>query len=488
MKKLSSIILFILTICLINNICYAGISFDIERMGYQRTLDVAYNGNVCIAVGEKGQILASDDFVNWQFCDIGTYESRFKHVFWTGESFVALMEVVYFDENKNYTKYSKIYTSDNGYEWSVQVELTEAIEGDVCYLLNDGNLCFDYLKYKDIKRSLNVIDQNSFKTIEKLSLPNDFYRIINFDTKGGVKLNSQKIITIDGSEYPIPMFNYENIIPDSIQQIGDRQEDFSFPGAYYTSGGYITQINGVKYLVGKKGNRYSSLPTEIYNEDGTTHQIEWFTPKDENGNNIEFIYENSNLMRAADMCGFDIKFDPNTKSTRISTDRVYGIYVDIPFRFDTGGRLDPLYWEDDSYLYIQSQTIRLKTLKQPLYDELSKIQESPYVVFDNKLLCYDVPPVIKNGYTLVPIRFLFEQMGADVTWNQQTQTATVTQDNTAITFGIDDINAIVNGSNVSMDIPARLINNKTMVPVRFLSEELGYTVNWDGENRIITIK
>lgn len=39
-----------------------------------------------------------------------------------------------------------------------------------------------------------------------------------------------------------------------------------------------------------------------------------------------------------------------------------------------------------------------------------------------------------------------------------------------------------------MEVPARLINGKTMVPVRFLSEELGYTVDWDGDNRIITIK
>lgn len=379
-----------------------------------------------------------------------------------------------------------MYISYDGYTWEYKSDLWFDSDIKSCYVLENGEVFIGVSDSKSIEQYVWKIDGFQIKEKNKLNVYTD--KMPDFDTKGGVKLNSQKIITVDGSEYPIPMFNYENIIPDSIQQIGDRQEDSSFPGAYYTSGGYITQINGVKYLVGKKGNRYSSLPTEIYNEDGTTREIEWFTPKDENGNSIGFVYENSNLMRATDMCGFDIKFDPNTKSTRISPDRVYGIYVDIPFRFDTGGRLDPLYWEDDSYLYIQSQTIRLKTLKQPLYDELSKIQESPYVVFDNKLLCYDVSPVIENGYTLVPIRFLFEQMGADVTWNQQTQMATVTQDNTAITFGIDDTNAIVNGSNVSMDIPARLINDKTMVPVRFLSEELGYTVNWDGENRIITIK
>lgn len=146
------------------------------------------------------------------------------------------------------------------------------------------------------------------------------------------------------------------------------------------------------------------------------------------------------------------------------------------------------YFTNDSLILESDYGKRIKISKEELANELDNISNSPYVKYNNQILAFEQPPVIENDYTLVPIRFLFEQMGADVTWNQETQTATITQDNTAITFGIDDTNASVNGNNVSMDIPARLINDKTMVPVRFLSEELGYTVNWDGENRIITIE
>jgi hypothetical protein len=124
------------------------------------------------------------------------------------------------------------------------------------------------------------------------------------------------------------------------------------------------------------------------------------------------------------------------------------------------------------------------------YNELKEYarEASVYVRYEGKALGFETPPVIEDDRTLIPIRFLFEQMGANVTWDQETQSATVTQNDTAVTIRINDTEADVNGQMVSMDVPARLINDKTMVPVRFLSEQLGYDVNWDGENRIITIE
>ena len=111
-----------------------------------------------------------------------------------------------------------------------------------------------------------------------------------------------------------------------------------------------------------------------------------------------------------------------------------------------------------------------------------------YVQFQDKILGFETPPVIESGSTLVPMRFLFEQMGADVEWNGETQTATATLDNTAVTFAIDDTNAEVNNTPATMDVPARLINGKTMVPLRFLSEEMGFEVAWDAESRTAIIE
>ena len=111
-----------------------------------------------------------------------------------------------------------------------------------------------------------------------------------------------------------------------------------------------------------------------------------------------------------------------------------------------------------------------------------------YICFNNCILGFETPPTIENDRTLVPMRFLFEQMGAEVDWNAETKTATATLDNTAVTFAIDNTNANINGQSVTMDVPARLINGKTMVPLRFLSEELGFTVTWNEETRTAVIE
>ena len=121
-------------------------------------------------------------------------------------------------------------------------------------------------------------------------------------------------------------------------------------------------------------------------------------------------------------------------------------------------------------------------------ERLDEMKNSPYVVLNNKILGFDVPPIIEDGSTLVPMRFLFEQMGADVEWDSETQTATATIENKAVTFSIDNVNARINNKPAKMDVPARLVNGKTMVPLRFLSENMGYDVDWDADSRTAIIK
>ncbi|MDD6762732.1 MAG: stalk domain-containing protein [Clostridiales bacterium] len=118
----------------------------------------------------------------------------------------------------------------------------------------------------------------------------------------------------------------------------------------------------------------------------------------------------------------------------------------------------------------------------------SELKNKIKVVYDNKILAFATPPVIEDDRTLVPMRFLFEQMGADVDWDDNTKTAIVNRQNETITFSIDNTTATVNSIQKTMDVPARLINDKTLVPLRFLSEELGFDVQWDEGSQTVTIK
>ncbi|MDQ0888936.1 hypothetical protein QFZ81_004024 [Paenibacillus sp. V4I9] len=102
--------------------------------------------------------------------------------------------------------------------------------------------------------------------------------------------------------------------------------------------------------------------------------------------------------------------------------------------------------------------------------------------FENEQL-----PIFKNGVTLIPLRVIFEALGAKVEWNQDTDTVTATKGNTTIILSVGDTNAIVNGSVVKLELPSEIINNKTMIPLRFVSEALGAKVDWINYTRTVLI-
>ena len=96
-------------------------------------------------------------------------------------------------------------------------------------------------------------------------------------------------------------------------------------------------------------------------------------------------------------------------------------------------------------------------------------------------------PIILNDYTLVPARESFEKIGASVTWIKDTDQVQVVYKDMVVLMKINDNKATVNGQLFNMSIPPKLINSKTMIPVRFVSEAMGLTVNWDNNTRIINI-
>lgn len=96
-------------------------------------------------------------------------------------------------------------------------------------------------------------------------------------------------------------------------------------------------------------------------------------------------------------------------------------------------------------------------------------------------------PVIENGTTLVPMRAMFEALGATVDWNGDLRTAYGTSLATAVAITIDENIMRRNILEVPLDVPARIINDCTMIPLRAVSECFGMQVDWDNDNRIITL-
>jgi Copper amine oxidase N-terminal domain. len=118
-------------------------------------------------------------------------------------------------------------------------------------------------------------------------------------------------------------------------------------------------------------------------------------------------------------------------------------------------------------------------------------EETPItVVIDGATIDFgaDQTPVLtESGRTLVPMRKIFESMGASLNWVQETNTVTATKGAVTIVLKINENTATKNGTEVSLDQPAILLNGRTMVPVRFIGEALGAKVEWIAASRTVRI-
>lgn len=109
------------------------------------------------------------------------------------------------------------------------------------------------------------------------------------------------------------------------------------------------------------------------------------------------------------------------------------------------------------------------------------------VYIDGVKQTYDVPPVLENGRTLVPLRGIFESLGASVEWNQKQQLVRASHSGTKIQLRIGSKSPTVNGKIVPIDVPAKMTSGRTIVPLRFVGEALGATVQYDSANRAVKI-
>ncbi len=108
--------------------------------------------------------------------------------------------------------------------------------------------------------------------------------------------------------------------------------------------------------------------------------------------------------------------------------------------------------------------------------------------FNGKTLPTEVPPVIKSGSTLVPVRVISESLGADVTWDPNTKKVTIVKNSDTVVLTVGGRNVTKNGEALAdLQAPAQIINGKTFVPLRFVGEAFGAGIEWDGTAKTVKI-
>ena len=170
--------------------------------------------------------------------------------------------------------------------------------------------------------------------------------------------------------------------------------------------------------------------------------------------------------------------------------------------------IDPIDMEDQTFITTESseeEAIASLNKAGVFYDILRKdfrvipIQtmvltldkeevEINYEDKDKETMLLNVAPYSINGTTLVPVRFFSENLGAEVTWNEELEEVTiVNEDNTIILPLYEDI-AYVNGEEYWLDVVTETKDGNAMVPLRFISEVFDLDVTWDGELETITLE
>lgn len=120
---------------------------------------------------------------------------------------------------------------------------------------------------------------------------------------------------------------------------------------------------------------------------------------------------------------------------------------------------------------------------------VSAADDEVKVYLDGTQLQFEQPPVIQDGRTLVPMRAIFEALGADVDWQGETQYIVATSSSKGQMIEMHINNNIIthNGVDMTLDVAPQLINGYTMIPLRVVSECMDANVEWDGNTRTVYV-
>lgn len=109
------------------------------------------------------------------------------------------------------------------------------------------------------------------------------------------------------------------------------------------------------------------------------------------------------------------------------------------------------------------------------------------IIINNHIVYSDVDPYIKKSRTYVPIRFIAEELGYDVSWDGDARKVTMTEGNTKVELTIDSKNMYVSGKRIALDAPAEITDSRTFVPLRAIAEAFGENVDYSNDYRAVYI-
>ncbi len=243
----------------------------------------------------------------------------------------------------------------------------------------------------------------------------------------------------------------------------------------------------------------SEKEAEEFKSVGLVGTFGYFKPYEDPENNNELGYGFSPYYIREDK-GFNIGAHETDKDmlTEFAVEtNIYDIFEEIPYEQEKE-RVEAVEKDGTITLKVtdktdikadneEEKTEPEKTEPEKTEPEKTKSANEITVYIDGEELSFDAAPYIENGTTRVPMRAIFEALGADVKWDAEDKKVTAEKDGTTVELTIGEDVAYVNGTENPLLVPAEIKESRTMVPLRFVSEALGAKVDWEGTTKTITI-
>ena len=247
---------------------------------------------------------------------------------------------------------------------------------------------------------------------------------------------------------------------------------------FVTPSGYTTELEAISEIYQDHGTAYFTAHGKLYALNITDGEPKWACGGVGGSNQICFD-KYGNIYVSGFYGPNVVVFNPKGERLYIDNDGSYcwidkleivNDYLRIHYLLDDMGNDDGVKTLDLSNIYRESQK-----------DNEIK------VTLDGNLVEFDQPPVSVDGRTLVPIRAVMEKMGGTVNWLPDTNTTEIRFDGNRMQLVLDSTTAFYNSEAHKLDVPPQAINNRTLMPLRFVAEKFGFYVGWDGDTKTVII-
>ena len=350
---------------------------------------------------------------------------------------------------------------------------------------NGPQIYLSYPRYNIVRNTEFTVDV----CLKDVANVDTVYTEITFDST----IISPNVKSIINGEF----LTRDGIMP--IKQINSISQNTI--GIYYTRGKYQKGIsgNGLVYSINFRSLRdgYSDIKITryfVFNPFGSQINLKKFDSNVTVSNTGLFINKNIASGEITSKQFLTINGSLNGETLWIGDD-TYKYLIEVRENGKYSEILKLMSYKNSIEFITQRESndfnkIRVEILTNSIVSITLKIGNSTAIV-NEKEVFLDTAPILENGRTLVPIRFISESIGANVKWNDKDLSIVITLGDKKIYLWIGKKESIIEKKGVKttykLDVPPRIVNNRTLVPLRFVMEAFSATVTWIDEYKLIKI-